>query len=193
MPWITDQATGRGYLFAGEQITLEPGTYHVAAEVKDMDSETFGSFRDSVQVRRFNRNTLEVSSLLLARRVVERDDGATGRARFMVLPNPLGKCERNGQAHFYFEVYNLARDEFGGTYYDVAYQVRGLVEGDQDGKPNWTTAVSHTYNGTRSWEPHTLALDLGGIGAGPLAFRVLVSDLLGMQEATSSTTFRVTW
>ena len=193
MPWVVYDGTREGYLFASERLTLEPGTYFLAAEVEDRATKTIGAFRESLPVQRFGRDSLGVSSLLLARRIVEKEDAPFGREQFLVLPNPLRRCRRDGQAFFYFEVYNLSRDEFGATHYDITYQVRVLTEEALEGEPEWTTAVSHTHRGNRGWEPHYLALDLDGAKPGPRDFRVVIKDLHDQQEAMTSTIFRVMW
>ncbi len=192
MPWVVYDGTREGYLFAAERLMLRPGSYHLAAEAEDRSTKTVGTFRNALQVRRFGRDSLEVSSLLLARHIVEREERPFGRERFMVLPNPVGKCDRDGQAFFYFEVYNVSRDEFGETHYQVTYQVRVLPEGEEE-EADWTTAVSYKRRGTRDWEPHYLALNLDEAMPGRRDFRVVVTDLQSLQRAVASTEFRVMW
>ncbi len=195
MPWVVYNAARQGYLFGAEQLALEPGAYHLVVEAEDRAGKTVGSFRDALRVRRFGTDTLEVSELLLARRIVEREDRPFGRERFMVLPNPLKRCSRDGNISFYFEVYNLERDDFGATHYRVTYQTRVLPEERAVGEvaPEWTTAVSHTLRGTRAWEPVRVTLDMEGSAPGPRAFRVVVEDLQGQRQAVASTRFRVMW
>ena len=110
----------------------------------------------------------------------------------MVLPNPLKQCNRNRQAWFYFEVYNLERDTFGATHYRISYQMRRLSETPASGEPvpEWTTAVAHTFRRFRAWEPHHLALDLVGTAPGIWAFRVVVDDLKTKAQAMASTWVR---
>lgn len=181
------------YLLAGERLTLRPGAYYLTAEAEDRTKKSIGTFRDTLRVRRFGRDSLEVSDLLLARRIAEREDAPVGRERFTILPNPLRRCQRSGQAVFYFEVYNLTRDASGATHYQTIYQVQALSEEDPQEKPTWTTAVSYTHRGARPWEPQRLTLDLAQEKMGPRAFRVVVTDLLSGQQAVASTRFRVMW
>ncbi|OGG54115.1 MAG: hypothetical protein A3F84_09955 [Candidatus Handelsmanbacteria bacterium RIFCSPLOWO2_12_FULL_64_10] len=191
MPWVTyDQ---EDYLLTGKRLTLHPGAYYLAAEAEDRTKKSIGIFRDSLRVRRFGRDSLEVSDLLLARRIAEQEDAPVGRERFTILPNPLRRCQRSGQAVFYFEVYNLTRDASGATHYQTIYQVQALSEEDPQEKPAWTTAVSYTHRGARPWEPQRLTLDLAQEKMGPRAFRVVVTDLLSGQQAVASTRFRVMW
>ena len=76
---------------------MDPGTYHLAVETEDLNKHSLGTLRDSLQIRRYGRDRLAISDLLLAQRVVEQDDRPFGRDRFMVLPNPLKQCQRGRQ------------------------------------------------------------------------------------------------
>ena len=195
MPWLYYVSTKRGYVIASEQLTLAPGDYYLAGEAEDQPSKKVGTFREPLEVRRFNPDSLEISSLLMARRIVERDEWPVERGRYMVLPNPLRECSRDGSAWFYFEVYNLARDTFGATHYRIAYQTQVIPEKRrlEDPAPEWTTAVSYTYRGVRDWEPRYLRVDMDGTAPGLRTFRVVVEDLLASAEAESTTRFRVRW
>ncbi len=195
MPWIQYVSTKRGYLIASEQLTLAPGDYHLAGEAEDQANRKVGTFRDPLRVRRFSRDSLEISSLLMARRIVEREEWPMERARYMVLPNPLAECSRNGSAWFYFEVYNLARDSFGATHYRIGYQTQVIPEKRrlEDPQPQWTTAVSYTYRGARDWEPRYLRVDMADTSPGLRAFRVVIEDSLAGTAAESTTRFRVRW
>tara|TARA_B100001123_G_scaffold405950_2_gene496735 strand:+ start:1545 stop:3611 length:2067 start_codon:yes stop_codon:yes gene_type:complete len=192
MPWVTYKSTREGYLFASENMMLDPGSYYLAAEAEDQIKKTVGTFRGGVNVQRFGHDTLQVSDLLLARRVVEREESPIGRQRFLILPNPLQQCNRLGQAYFYYEIYNMEKDEFGATKYEVTYQVRTQAESEVAEEKEWTTAVSYTHQGNREWEPIYQVLNLDAM-PGLREFRVVVRDLNSLQEATSETEFRVMW
>ncbi len=190
MPWIEGNAVRDGYLFWGERLSVDPGTYHLAVETEDLNKQSLGTLRDSLQISRYGKDRLEISDLLLAQRVVEQDDRPFGRDRFMVLPNPLKQCQRDGSMSFYFEVYNFKRDEFGAARYRITYQTRLLPEKwtEKDvAIPQWTTAVTNSYTETRDWQPHYLTLDMEGSAPGPWAFRVVVEDLQAESETASET------
>ncbi len=194
MPWIVYDAVREGYLFASERLALEPGRYTLAAEVGDLETETVGSFRDGLQVRRFGRDSLEVSSLLLARRVEEQEERSFGRDRFMILPEPLKQVMQGGQLWVYFEVYNLKKDTFGATHYRVTYQVEVLTEEIRAGAgPGWTTAVSQEYRGTEVWEPHYTAVEIHVETPGARKLRVVVEDVKTGREVVAEEGFRVVW
>ncbi len=194
MPRVVYESTDEGFLLATERVIIDPGTYFLAAEVEDRETKRVGTFRERLRVRSFGQDTLEISDLLMARRIRMRENAPYGRERFALLPNPLQVCRAEGQAWFYFEIYNLSRNEFGATHYRVSYQMQSLPEGKGDGVPaNWTTAVSYTYRGVRDWEPRDLRVDMDGASPGPRAFRVVVEDLHSGRRAWAETRFRVRW
>ncbi len=194
MPRVVYESTEEAFLLAAERMIIDPGTYFLAAEVEDRKTKRTGTFRERLSVRSFGTDTLEISDLLMARRIRMRENAPYGREQFAVLPNPLQVCRAEGQAWFYFEIYNLSRDEFGATHYRINYQTLSLPEDAGDGSPaDWTTAVSYSYRGVRDWEPRDLRVVMDGASPGPRAFRVVVEDLHTGRRALADTRFRVRW
>jgi len=193
LAWVKDKSKGKGYLLSGEVLNLDPGNYHVAAEVMDKKSDAVGGFRTEIPVRSFSRSTLEISSILLARRVIEKPERPFGRSRFVVLPNPLKATPRSRKAYFYFEVYNLTRDAFGRTDYQVTYQTKSISTDDFEAEPDWVTAVTQEVAGDHPWEPVYLALDLEAAEPGLRDFRVIIQDRLSSQETSAATQYRIRW
>lgn len=194
LAWIRDRGYGKdGYLLSGETLDLAPGTYHVAGEVVDRKNDAVGGFREALEVRRFSSESLDISSILLARRVIEKPERPFGRQRYVVLPNPVGETARERKAYFYFEVYNLARDAFGRTSYNVTYQTKTVPTEDFDSEPEWVTAVTQEVTGDHPWEPVYLALDVQDARPGLRDFRVVVEDKLSGQTTTASTRYRIRW
>jgi GWxTD domain-containing protein len=193
LAWVRDRSYSKGYLLSGEVLNLEPGSYHVAGEVVDRKSDAVGGFRTALRVRAFSQDSLEISSILLARRIVEKPERPFGRDQYVILPNPVGATARNKKAYFYFEVYNLARNEFGRTHYQVTYQTKSLPTGGADSEPDWVTAVTQEVTGDHTWEPVYLALELQGAQPGLRNFRVIIEDKLSSQEASASTQYRIRW
>lgn len=193
LPFVRYDALQAGYVFSGDRLQMTPGRHYLTAEIQDVETQSLGSFRDTLDVRSFAGDNLNVSDLLLARRVVERENRPQGRNRYLVLSNPLRQYERGGRVVVYFEVYNLHRDEFGGTHYELTFQVRALNDAGDLEDVDWTTAVSYDQRGNRDWEPLYLALELDKVMPGPKALRVLVKDLHSEQAARTMTAFRVMW
>ena len=192
MPWVQYGANRDGYLFASEKLTLAPGKYFIAAEAEDRKTKSIGTFRSVLRVETFGYDSLSVSDMLLARRIVEREHAPYGRERYLILPNPLKQYQQGAQAYFYYEIYNLQKDRFGATNYQVTYQIRTVKDDAAAADQEWTTAVSYTHKGSQAWEPIYQVLNLEML-PGPREFRVNVLDLNSRQEVSSATTFRVMW
>ena len=64
-----------------------------------------------------------MSDLLLAARIETRTPFPEGRSDLDVVANPLRTYHRSEPAFIYLEVYNLERDEFGRTEYQIAYRI----------------------------------------------------------------------
>ena len=193
LPWVVYDEIREGYLFASEKLELAPGRYYLIGEAEDRKTKTVGTFRTTLNIRKFGTDSLQLSDLLLARRIVEMEGKPVGRERYLILPNPLEQVTRAGDAYFYFEIYNLTRDSYGSTNYEVEYQVRAMPEGEDVETGEWTTAVSYTHRGARAWEPIYQTLDLEAAVPGKRDFRVLVKDLNGNTAAVARAEFRVMW
>ena len=100
LAWVKDKGFKNGYLLSGEILNLKPGRYHVAGEVVDQATESVGGFRSELPVRSFAGQELQISSILLARRVIEKPERPFGRGRYVVLPNPTQATPRNRKAYF---------------------------------------------------------------------------------------------
>jgi len=193
LAWVKDKGYKNGYLLSGEVLNLAPGQYHVAGEVVDQVTESVGGFRSQLPVRSFSEDTLEISSILLARRVIEKPDRPFGRSRYVILPNPTQATPRSRKAYFYFEVYNLTRDAFGRTSYKVTYQTKRVSTKDFEDLPEWETAVTQEVAGDHPWEPVYLAFDLAAAQPGLRDFRVIIEDKLSNQTAAGVTQHRIRW
>lgn len=193
LPFVRYDALQAGYVFSGDRLEMDPGRHYLTAEIQDVATQSLGTFRDTLDVRSFAGDGLNVSDLLLARRVVERENRPLGRNRFLILSNPLRQYERGGRVVVYFEVYNLLRNEFGTTHYELTFQVRALNAAGDLEDAEWTTAISYEQHGNRDWEPLFLALELNKIMPGPKALRVLVKDIQNEQTTLATTAFRVMW
>ena len=110
------------YLVFNRVFRLAPGTYQLVGEVRDRTRRSIGTFR---QKRRFAAvdSLLSISDLLLATHIGTRTPFPEGRNDLTVVANPLRTYHRTEPAFIYLEVYNLERDEFGRTEYEIAYRI----------------------------------------------------------------------
>jgi len=104
------------------RVHVTPGHYHAVVEVWSRDTNAIGTFQESRDFT-YPDTTLGVSDLLLASRVSARSPLPEGRDDLEIRANPLRTYGRDEPVYVYFEVYDLARDEFGRTDYEISYQV----------------------------------------------------------------------
>ena len=112
----------RRYLLAQHTMRAAPGAYFLAAEVRDLDTKSIGTFR-APQTFAFSDSALAMSDLLLAGRIEAVDAFPEGREDLEITSNPLRTYGRAEAVFVYLEVYNLAQDTFGRTEYEIAYRL----------------------------------------------------------------------
>ncbi len=101
---------------------IAPGKYHYVGELRDAGRGSIGTFR---QHREFEAmgSSLAMSDLLLAAQINSRTPFPEGRSDLDIVANPLRTYHRSEPAFIYLEVYNLERDEFGRTEYEISYTI----------------------------------------------------------------------
>ena len=112
----------REYLLSRRTVYVKPGRYTVITEVKDHHTGSIGTFRDVLQIEPPD-STLSMSDLLLASRIETRSFSPEGREDLTITPAPVRTYRRSDPVHIYLEVYNLTRDTFGRTRYDISYRM----------------------------------------------------------------------
>ena len=101
---------------------LSPGAYNLVGEVRDRKQGSIGTFREQREFAAVDA-LLSMSDLLLAARIETRTPFPEGRRDLNIVANPLRTYHRSEPAFIYLEVYNLDRDEFGRTEYEIAYRI----------------------------------------------------------------------
>ena len=101
---------------------LSPGAYNLVGEVRDRKQGSIGTFREQREFAAVDA-LLSMSDLLLAARIETRTPFPEGRRDLNIVANPLRTYHRSEPAFIYLEVYNLDRDEFGRTGYEIAYRI----------------------------------------------------------------------
>ena len=101
---------------------VPPGTYVLVGEARDRKKGSIGTFRKHRTFPSANFS-LAMSDLLMAVRIETRTPFPEGRSDMDIVANPLRTYHRSEPAFIYLEVYNLERDEFGRTEYEIAYRI----------------------------------------------------------------------
>ena len=119
------------YLLSQRPLTLPQGTYNIVVEVGDRTSGTIGTFRTE-RLLTVSESSLDMSDLLLAQKIETINPFPEKRTDLSITPNPL-RAYRTGQsASVYLEIYNLKKDEFGRTQYQIVYSISVPEKGEVD-------------------------------------------------------------
>ena len=119
------------YLLSRRAMTLPQGTYNVVVEVGDRTSGSIGTFRTE-RLLTVSESSLDMSDLLLAQKIEMINPFPEKRTDLSITPNPL-RAYRTGQsASVYLEIYNLKKDEFGRTQYQIVYSISVPGKGEVD-------------------------------------------------------------
>lgn len=79
----------------------------------------------------YSKEELALSSIILAKNISTLNDTIADapvlrRNNLVISPSPFTTLKRQTPRFFYFEIYNLKRDERGETFYDIAYEVSAV-------------------------------------------------------------------
>ena len=123
-----DSVRGR-YLFSKATLIVEPGDYHLIAEVQDRRTRSIGTFRETFSFKAQDTSPA-MSDLLLAAGIEMDDPFPTRRQDLKLVLNPLNTFYRTESIYIYFEIYGLTQDDFGRTNYEITYQIGRPEEGE---------------------------------------------------------------
>lgn len=117
-------ATGirKNYLLARERIVLPLGRYDVHVGVRDLRVRSTGAFH-ARSATPGEGGLFDLSDLLLATDISTPDDARPTRWNLTVDANPLRTYRAGERVFVYLEVYNLERDAFGQTRFEIAYRM----------------------------------------------------------------------
>ncbi len=136
---------------------VAPGTYNLVGEVRDRKRGSIGTFREERGFATAD-TVLLLSDLLLATQIETGPPFPEKRSHLNVVANPLRTYDRSEPAFIYLEVYNLKRDEYGRTEYEISYRIGRLGAEEIDpyvfiaerlpgnGKPSGAAQVHVTRN-----------------------------------------------
>ena len=133
------------------------GAYHLVGEVRDKKKGSIGTFDEERGFATVD-TSLSMSDLLLATEIETGSPFPEKRGHLNVVANPLRTYHRSEPAFIYLEVYNLKRDEYGRTEYEISYRIGRPGEDEidpylfiaqrlpGDGKSSGAAQVSVTRN-----------------------------------------------
>lgn len=169
------------------KLNLPPGAYRLEVRSQDRLRGRAGAYRQHVVVEPYGDDRLQMSDLELAWRVV-RDEGDVRftKGDLYVVPMP-SRTYRKGQSVFvYYEIYNLLKDEFGQTDYNVSYTITSadapVTMSNISRLFRWKTgkreelAVTYEQQGETAKEVEYVELDLGEQLPGRYTLKVTIND-----------------
>ncbi len=180
------------------RLEVPPGAYRLEVRARDRMSGRIGLYRKVVEVTRYAQEGLQLSDLELAWRIaVGQPLDKFSKNGLHVIPMAT-RMYPHGQSIFvYFEIYNLARDEFGQTKYRVEYTIR-LAGGNIISRLVRTfvgkkeeVAVGYEQIGYGETETVYVELDLGETTSGRHYLKIAVMDLNKEEAVEKEASFTV--
>jgi len=156
-------------------------------------------YHDPVVLPDFRGKGLMLSDLLIAQRIAEASasDTAFVRGNWRILPWPPRQFRTGEPLFVYFEIYNLTRDDFGATRYQINYEIQetragGAVlpfVGRLKGKSGEAIGFTHEETGTHPSVSDYVELDLNQVKPGRYTVKMAVKDQISGQTAVRETEF----
>lgn len=172
-----------------------PDSLVFSIALRDTVSNHIGIATRDIRLRNFYTGKVEISDLVLARRIVQPPDLIDFKRNQVGIYSNLDTRYFAGEpVWLYFEIYNLARAADGRTSYTIkqtlaekrAGGVLGILAGAVGGRD--LHEVVTTYNGSsaRSDENRVLMVDVSQMEAGTYLLSIEISDLISGKSAIAS-------
>ena len=197
---ISDQNRGRGRLAVG-QIVLHapPGEYTLATQAWRKGTNMTEVYHDPAVLPDFRGDGLMLSGLVVAQQIAEASASDTifVRGNWRIVPWPPRQFRTGEPLFLYFEIYNLTRDDFGATRYQISYEIQETRTGGSmlpflgklKGKSGEAIGFSHEETGMQRSVSDYVALDLSQVKPGRYAVKMSIKDLNSGQTASRETEF----
>ena len=185
-------------------IPLSPGEYDLAVQMWRVNTNRLGNYREKVRLHDFSGDSLMLSDLQIAQHIEQptssnenQSDTTTARNKWRITSSPSRTFFLGTPIFVYFEIYNLTRDTFGQTHYQVAFAVapeKGRELATQprirrrDGE---LITVQYEQTGRDLWTADYVELDIGRIETGRYRLIMTVKDLNTAQITVREGIFRI--
>ena len=179
---------------------VPPGKYELQVQIKDLASGHTGLYKQAVEVPDYNVEKLKISDILLASEIRETDSaGKFKKGDIRVVPMPTRNYREAQKVYAYYEIYNLKKNRFGQTDYEVKYVVRNVV-GRSEGVVGALTSlfkrrktqvsVAYDHAGTATTEQQYFEIDLDKAKPGVQVLEVKIMDRVSGKSDTREIQFR---
>jgi hypothetical protein len=195
---ISRGVRGKGLLARDRSLlAVVPGTYELAVQAWRVDTNLLGVYHQVIDVDDFSGDALMLSDLQVAQNIEEKNeksDPAFVRGKWFITTSPSRTFRAGDPVFVYFEIYNLSRDAFGSTHYEVSFSVgakESLTQVRIRKKDGESVAVQYAQTGTETWIADYVELNIGQVKAGRYVMHMHVTDLNNKQTTSREGVFRV--
>ena len=110
------------HLLVSRQVSVPQGRYHFSVEFMDQTSGLIGIARDEKQYV-YDDETFHLSDLLVGSDIQAKKALPESRDDLHITPNPIRTFSQSESVFIYLELYDLKRDDFGSTRYEISYTI----------------------------------------------------------------------
>ncbi len=110
------------HLLVSRMLSVPQGNYHLSVELLDQTSGAIGIARDEEQYV-YDDESFHLSDLLVGSNIQMRHSFPQGRDDLIITPNPVRTFSQSESVFIYLELYDLKRDDFGNTAYEISYTI----------------------------------------------------------------------
>ncbi|MDE2954806.1 MAG: GWxTD domain-containing protein [Gemmatimonadota bacterium] len=110
------------HLLISRTLSVPQGRYHFSVEFMDQTSGLIGVARDEKQYV-YDDETFHLSDLLVGSDIQAKEALPESRDDLHIIPNPVRTFSPSEPVFIYLEMYDLQRDYFGSTQYEISYTI----------------------------------------------------------------------
>ncbi len=110
------------HLLVSRMLSVPQGSYHFSIELLDQTSGAIGIARNEEQYV-YHNEIFHLSDLLVGSDIQARNALPESRNDLIITPNPVRTFSRSEPVFIYLELYDLKRDDFGSTQYEISYTI----------------------------------------------------------------------
>ncbi len=110
------------HLLISRTVSLRQDSYHLSIELLDQTSGLIGIARDEKPFV-YDKETFRLSDLLVGSDIQAKKALPESRDDLHITPNPVRTFSPSESVFIYLELYDLQRDAFGSTQYEISYTI----------------------------------------------------------------------
>jgi hypothetical protein len=181
---FADSQLSYGYYLGLLRYRLPPDLYRFSMHVNPLGSQVIGRWMEDVQVPDYSSDEMMLSDIqfLLPSELAPSIEIEGVK----VVQSPFGSVPRDEPLHVYIQVYNLVKDVYGKTAYDVRYYIADGADAEED---DGELVREESNEGIEEFEAEFEILDLNDFGDGTYTIRIEVTDKKRVHTLKKSRTF----